>query len=75
MGMPVVLMGVLVNSIIFVCMYWSLLSGCKGEEDTAAEVVAEDPMRSHGFSPDTMSHLSNGNMNGSLSAIVSGENP
>ena len=51
-------------------MYWSLLSGCKEEEDTAAEVVAEDEVRSHRFSPDTMSHLSNGNTNGSLSATV-----
>ncbi|KAK7845561.1 silicon efflux transporter lsi2 [Quercus suber] len=48
----------------------ALLSGCKEEEDTAAEVVAEDAVRSHRFSPDTMSHLSNGNTNGSLSATV-----
>ncbi|KAM3730027.1 hypothetical protein ACB098_12G057100 [Castanea mollissima] len=40
--LPAALVGVLVNSIILVCMYWSLLSGCKEEEDTAAEVVAED---------------------------------
>ena len=71
MGMlPSALVGVLVNSIILVYMYWSLLSGCKKEEDIAAEVVAEDAVRSHRFSPDTMSHLSNGNMNGSLSATV-----
>nr|POF03072.1 putative transporter arsb [Quercus suber] len=49
---------------------FNLLSGCKEEEDTAAEVVAEDAVRSHRFSPDTMSHLSNGNTNGSLSATV-----
>ncbi|KAK9994531.1 hypothetical protein SO802_024234 [Lithocarpus litseifolius] len=71
MGMlPAALVGVLVNSIILVCMYWSLLSECMEDEDTAAEVVAEDEVRSHRFSPDTMSHLSNGNTNGSLSATV-----
>ncbi|KAM3682219.1 hypothetical protein ACJW31_12G057000 [Castanea mollissima] len=55
--LPAALVGVLVNSIILVCMYWSLLSGCKEEEDTAAEVVAED-------------EESDGNTNGSLSATV-----
>ena len=61
MGMlPTALVGVLVNSIILVCMYWSLLFGCKEEEDIAAEVVAEDAVRSHRFSLNTMSHLSNG---------------
>ncbi|KAM3730028.1 hypothetical protein ACB098_12G057200 [Castanea mollissima] len=47
MGMlPAALVGVLVNSIILVCMYWSFLSGSNEEEDTAAEVVAEDEVRS-----------------------------
>ena len=71
MGMlPAALVVFLANSIILVCMYWSLLFGCKEEEDTAAEVVVEDAVRSHRFSLDTMSHLSNGNTYGSLSVTV-----
>ncbi|KAH6760597.1 Divalent ion symporter [Perilla frutescens var. hirtella] len=55
--LPAMLVGVCVNALILLCMYWKLLSVQKDEEDAAAEVVGEDDVDSHRFSPATMSHL------------------
>ena len=38
-------------------MYWKLLSIEKDEEDVALEVLAEEELNSHRFSPATMSHF------------------
>ncbi|KAL3630625.1 hypothetical protein CASFOL_023609 [Castilleja foliolosa] len=54
---PAMLVGVCVNAVILLCMYWKLLSVQKDEEDVASEVVGEDDVSSHRFSPATMSHL------------------
>lgn len=54
--LPAMLVGVFVNTLILLCMYWKLLSVHKDVEDPAEEVVAEDDMNSHRFSPATMSH-------------------
>ncbi|KAK9094768.1 hypothetical protein Scep_026237 [Stephania cephalantha] len=54
--LPAMLVGVVVNSVILLCMYWQLLSVEKDEEDAALEVVAEEDVTSHRFSPATMSH-------------------
>lgn len=55
--LPAMLVGVCVNALILLCMYWKLLSIEKDEEDASAEVVGEDDVVSHRFSPATMSHL------------------
>lgn len=69
--LPAAIVGVFVNAFIILCMYWSLLSGHKNEEDTIGdEVVAEDDVRSHQFLPATMSQFNNGNMHDSLTAAV-----
>ncbi|KAJ0100346.1 hypothetical protein Patl1_20159 [Pistacia atlantica] len=54
--LPAMLMGVFVNAIIIVLMYWKLLSSQKDEEDATADVVTEEDVTSHRFSPATMSH-------------------
>ncbi|KAK9724663.1 hypothetical protein RND81_05G090500 [Saponaria officinalis] len=53
---PAMLVGVLVNTLIIIAMYWKLLSTHKDEEDATSEVVAEDDVTSHRFSPATLSH-------------------
>ncbi|WOL09896.1 transporter arsB [Canna indica] len=57
---PAVLVGGLVNAAILLCYFWKLLSVEKDEEvaSTVSEVVAEDDMNLHRFSPATMSHHS-----------------
>ncbi|XP_058082603.1 silicon efflux transporter LSI2-like [Magnolia sinica] len=53
---PAMLLGVVVNACILLCLFWKLLSVEKDVEG-AAEVVAEDDVNSHRFSPATMSHV------------------
>ncbi|KAH7855546.1 hypothetical protein Vadar_026081 [Vaccinium darrowii] len=55
--LPAMLVGVSVNAVILLCMYWWVLSIQKDEEDAAMEVVPEDDVVSHRFSPATLSHL------------------
>ncbi|KAK3447167.1 hypothetical protein EUGRSUZ_A02760 [Eucalyptus grandis] len=45
--LPPTVIGVLVNALILLCMYWKLLSVQKDEEDAASEVVAEKDVSSH----------------------------
>ncbi|KAJ0099494.1 hypothetical protein Patl1_20161 [Pistacia atlantica] len=54
--LPAMLMGVFVNAIIIILMYGKSLSSQKDEEDATADVVAEEDLTSHRFSPATMSH-------------------
>lgn len=54
---PAMLVGVLVNALILLCMFWRLLSFQKDEEDATLEVVAKDDVNGHQFSPATMSHV------------------
>ncbi|KAK3037198.1 hypothetical protein RJ639_030091, partial [Escallonia herrerae] len=68
---PAMLVGVLVNAFILLCMYWKLLSVQKDEEDATKEVVAEDDVNSHRFSPATMSHLTSVNSHELSSALES----
>ncbi|CAJ2666470.1 unnamed protein product [Trifolium pratense] len=56
--LPAMLIGVVVNALILIAMYWKLLSGHKDIEDPIAEVAAEEEVNSHQFSPATMSHYS-----------------
>ncbi|MQL77470.1 hypothetical protein Taro_009896 [Colocasia esculenta] len=57
------LVGILVNAAILLCYFWKVLSSEKSEEVEAAatEVLAEDDVTLHRFSPATMSHLSSRN--------------
>lgn len=55
--LPAMLIGVIVNAIILLCMFWRLLSTEKDIEDATSEVVADEDVTSHRFSPATMSHL------------------
>ncbi|XP_022737009.1 silicon efflux transporter LSI2-like [Durio zibethinus] len=55
--LPAMLVGVLVNALLLLCMYWKLLCVQKDEEDATGEVVAEEDVISHRFSPATMSHF------------------
>jgi hypothetical protein len=55
--LPAMLVGVVVNALILLAMYWKLLSSQKDEEDAISEVVAEVDVNSHRFSPATMSNF------------------
>ncbi|KAL3755739.1 hypothetical protein ACJRO7_002743 [Eucalyptus globulus] len=55
--LPPMVIGVLINALILLCMYWKLLSFQKDEEDAASEVVAEEDVSSHPFLPTTVSHF------------------
>ncbi|KAL5567960.1 hypothetical protein UlMin_024535 [Ulmus minor] len=56
--LPAMLVGVFVNAVALLCMYWNVLSDKKDEENPPAEVVAEEDVNSHRFSPARLSHLS-----------------
>ncbi|KAJ0967250.1 hypothetical protein J5N97_024167 [Dioscorea zingiberensis] len=57
--LPAMLVGIVVNCIILLCYFWKLLSVDKDVEvvASASEVIAEDDVISHQFSPATMSHV------------------
>ncbi|KAK4571542.1 hypothetical protein RGQ29_030107 [Quercus rubra] len=55
--LPAMIMGVIVNALLLLCMYWKLLSIEKDEEDVDLEVLAEEELNSHRFSPATMTHF------------------
>ncbi|KAM0949611.1 putative arsenical pump membrane protein, ArsB [Dioscorea sansibarensis] len=61
--LPAMLVGIVVNCIILLCYFWKLLSVQKDVEvvASASEVVAEDDVISHRFSPATMSHVGSPN--------------
>ncbi|KAE8077734.1 hypothetical protein FH972_016266 [Carpinus fangiana] len=54
--LPAMLVGVVVNALILLSMYWRLLSIQKDETDAAVDVVEEEDVDSHRFSPAMMSH-------------------
>ncbi|XP_071723999.1 silicon efflux transporter LSI2 [Rutidosis leptorrhynchoides] len=57
--LPAMLLGVFVNILIILAMYWKVLSVEKDEEDAQSdEIVADEDVNSHRFSPATMSHVS-----------------
>ncbi|XP_062220785.1 silicon efflux transporter LSI2-like [Phragmites australis] len=59
--LPATLVGSVVNAGILLCLYWNDLDGGKPTEEVVAvptEVVEEEDVTSHRFSPATMSHLS-----------------
>ncbi|XP_019058347.1 PREDICTED: putative transporter arsB [Tarenaya hassleriana] len=54
---PAMILGIGVNALILLGMYWRLLSDHKDEEDVPSEVVADEDVTSHRFSPATLPHL------------------
>ncbi|XP_057446153.1 silicon efflux transporter LSI2 [Lotus japonicus] len=59
--LPAMLVGVVVNALILIAMYWRILSIHKDVEDPVAEVEATEEVNSHQFSPATMSHVTSSN--------------
>ncbi|KAG8652932.1 silicon efflux transporter LSI2 isoform X2 [Manihot esculenta] len=56
--LPAMVVGIIANITILMCMYWKLLSAIqKDEEEATTEVVADEDVNSHRFSPATMSHF------------------
>ncbi|KAG7014760.1 putative transporter arsB [Cucurbita argyrosperma subsp. argyrosperma] len=54
--LPAMLVGVVVNALIILILYWKLLSVQKDEEDPSSEIVADEVVLSHRFSPARLSH-------------------
>lgn len=55
--LPAMLVGVFINAFILLCMYWRILSSQKDEEGgRTGEVIIDEEVNSHRFSPATMSH-------------------
>ncbi|XP_020581029.1 putative transporter arsB [Phalaenopsis equestris] len=75
--MPSMLLGVLVNAGILLGYFWKLLSVERGPEMVeAGDMVVENEVSSHRFSPATMSHLSSVNsqeMGSAIDAVHEGE--
>ncbi|KAJ9139866.1 hypothetical protein P3X46_030561 [Hevea brasiliensis] len=65
--LPAALVGVFVNAILLLCMYWRDLSSHNDEENPYEEIMAEDEMTFHRFSPATMSHFAYSNFQESSS--------
>ncbi|XP_016447579.1 silicon efflux transporter LSI2-like [Nicotiana tabacum] len=55
--LPAMLVGVVVNAVLLLCMNWNLLSVQKDVENGGIELVEEEVVVSHCFSPATMSHV------------------
>lgn len=55
---PSMIAGVIINTLMLLCMYWKVLSAQKDEEAAVVELVREDEVVSHRFSPATLSHVS-----------------
>lgn len=54
---PAMLVGVVVNVVLLLCMYWKVLSVQKDVENAEIELVSDEEVVSHRFSPATMSHV------------------
>uniref|UniRef100_A0A1J3JMA7 Putative transporter arsB n=1 Tax=Noccaea caerulescens TaxID=107243 RepID=A0A1J3JMA7_NOCCA len=60
---PAMIVGITVNALLLLAMYWRLLSDHKEEEEeeeenAVSEAVVEEDVTSHRFSPATLPHLS-----------------
>ncbi|KAL5718642.1 hypothetical protein ACHQM5_011522 [Ranunculus cassubicifolius] len=64
--LPAMLVGVTANAIVLLCMFWKVLSNEKDIEDATSEVVADEDVTSHRFSPATMSHTSSRDLSSAL---------
>ncbi|KAH9299947.1 hypothetical protein KI387_011530 [Taxus chinensis] len=55
--LPSMVVGVVVNTLILLVLYWKLLSSEKDEEAVVQVGVSEEDVSSHRFSPATLSHM------------------
>ncbi|KAK4794738.1 hypothetical protein SAY86_012732 [Trapa natans] len=55
---PAMIVGVVVNALILLAMYWRVLSVHKVDQEAAMDVISEEDASSHRFSPAMMSHHS-----------------
>ncbi|GLJ29338.1 hypothetical protein SUGI_0578580 [Cryptomeria japonica] len=55
--LPSMILGVLVNTLILLVLYWKLLSSEKDEEAVVQVEVSEEDVNSHRFSPTMLSHV------------------
>ncbi|URD98785.1 hypothetical protein MUK42_29150 [Musa troglodytarum] len=55
---PAMLLGVAINVVFLLCMFWRQLSPKEDEEQAKEDVVTENEVNSHTFSPARMSHPS-----------------
>eukprot|EP01018_Ginkgo_biloba_P001400 Gb_28705 [translate_table: standard] len=69
--LPSMLIGVVVNTLIILILYWKVLSVEKDEEAVAE--VAEEEVKSHRFSPATLAHV--GSLNGSSPDLSTFDSP
>ncbi|KAI3735318.1 hypothetical protein L6452_14813 [Arctium lappa] len=53
--------GICVNALILLCMFWKVLSVQKDEEDPPVDVTSNENVNFHRFSPATMSHQNSQN--------------
>jgi len=57
--LPAMLLGVVINVVIILCLFWNELSAKKTEEEVIEEgSIEEEDVNSHKFSPARMSHMS-----------------
>ncbi|GLT35921.1 hypothetical protein SLA2020_103340 [Shorea laevis] len=68
--LPAMLMGIVVNVLLLICMYWKVLTVQRDEEDATAEVVGDEDVASHRFSPATLSHHHSPEWNSRLAAAA-----
>ncbi|KAI3731326.1 hypothetical protein L1987_62514 [Smallanthus sonchifolius] len=60
--------GICVNALILLCMFWKVLSVQKDEEEPPMELAPEEDVNSHRFSPATMSHLTSESSHDAMSS-------
>ncbi|KAK7380342.1 hypothetical protein VNO78_32850 [Psophocarpus tetragonolobus] len=72
--LPAMLVGVVVNIVILIAMYWRVLTVQKDEEDPVSE-VAEEEVISHQFSPADFASYNSQECNGSLEPTNDLQNP
>ncbi|KAK6794502.1 hypothetical protein RDI58_007955 [Solanum bulbocastanum] len=56
---PAMFVGVIVNAVLLLCMYWNVLSVQKDVENAEVELVLDEEIVSHRFAPATMTHVVN----------------
>ncbi|XP_017701309.2 silicon efflux transporter LSI2-like [Phoenix dactylifera] len=54
--LPAMLIGVVINIVLLLCMFWRELSVAKTAEEVMEEAIVQDEVLSHKFSPARMSH-------------------
>ncbi|KAL5537561.1 hypothetical protein UlMin_002224 [Ulmus minor] len=72
--LPAMLVGIVVNALILLAMYWKILFMKKDEETAMEEVISEEDAASHQFSPVHLSHQPSFELNPTLDSIDDSKN-